>query len=95
MDSIFNSYLYKEMLLYMVLALIMNYPSLYGHVYTENANSPLVDPEIEFVTNDLLLALMVFFRYHFFVRVVLSISFYTDPRSQRVFLIFPNSFLGV
>lgn len=87
MDSIFNSYLYKEMLLYMVLALIMNYPSLYGHVYRENANSPLIDPEIEFVTNDLLLAIMIFVRYHFFVRVVLSISFYTDPRSQRVILI--------
>lgn len=37
-----------------------------------------------FKLNDLMLCFMIFFRIYFFARSILSISFYTDPRSQRV-----------
>ena len=63
----------------MMLTFIMNYPSLYGETYTESANK--ASAGIEFVTNDLLLALMIFIRLIYFIRWVLSISVFTEPRA--------------
>lgn len=67
------------MILEILLSGVMNYPSLYGHTYTENANENSLDKQ--FITNDLLLCLMIFARLIYFIRSLLSVSFYTDPRS--------------
>jgi len=42
----------------------MSYPSLYGHMYEESANE--WDSGMKFVTNDLLLCIMLFCRFPFF-----------------------------
>jgi hypothetical protein len=42
------------------------------------------DATAEFEINDLMICWMIFFRVYFYARSVLSLSFYTDPRSQRV-----------
>jgi len=63
----------------MTVALLMNYPSLYGKTFTEGANE--WDEGVEFISNDLLLCLMLFTRFHYSVRTILDVSFFTDPRS--------------
>jgi len=60
----------------------MSYPSLYGDKYIETAND--LSNGKEFVTNDLMLALMIFSRLHFLCRAIIQMSFYTNPRAQRV-----------
>lgn len=42
------------------------------------------DSSAKFQINDLLISFMIFFRIYFYARSILSMSFYTDPRSQRV-----------
>ncbi len=54
------------MLIEIILCFIMSYPSLYGSTYIEEANNGSIG--VEFVTNDLLLALMIICRLHFVVR---------------------------
>jgi len=60
----------------------MNYPSLYDHYYYENANN--FSEGYAFITNDLLLCIMMFLRIRYLVKIVVDISYYSDPRSQRV-----------
>lgn len=74
------------MILELLLCLIMNYPSLYGHTYTETANS--FSKDILFVTNDLLLCIMLFVRAPYWINVVISTSKYLEPRAQRVCTIY-------
>lgn len=85
-DNIINTGMYKFMLFTILTTLIMNYPSQYGEFYQENANE-FVEGK-KFVTNDILLCLMLFLRFPFFFRTMLSISVYTDPRAQRVSAIY-------
>lgn len=86
LDTIFNTGLYKSMIVEMFFCLVMPYPFLYGYTYTENAD-PFSAGYI-FYWNDWLLCFMIFFRLHFLVRSILSNSFYTDPRAQRVCAIY-------
>lgn len=60
----------------------MPYPSLYGSTYIETAND--TSKGAVFITNDLLLCFMMFLRIHFVVRALTQMSFYTNPRAQRV-----------
>lgn len=64
----------------------MGYPSLYGETYMEKEND--FTTESIFITNDILLCIMIFARTHYLIRCILSSSFYTDPRSQRVSAIY-------
>ena len=81
-DNLFNTGLYKIMIVEVCAVLIQPYPFLQGvlykeeHMYGNNSN--------KFQVNDLLLCWMIFSRVYFYARSILSISFYTDPRSQRV-----------
>ena len=81
-DNIFNTGLWKPMVLECIITLIQCYPSLYGHTYVEEYN--LSSAGVVFHTNDILLMLMIFMRIHYLVNCILSTSFYTDPRAQRV-----------
>jgi hypothetical protein len=81
-DNVFNLGEYKNMFFEMILNLIMNYPSLYGQTYIETANSKSAG--IEFIVNDLLLCIMIFFRVIYFVRMILSFSIFFEPRAARV-----------
>ena len=85
-DNIYNTGLWKPMILECLITLIQCYPSLYGHTYMEEYN--MFDPDTVFITNDILLMLMIFMRIHFLVICILSTSFYTEPRSQRVCAIY-------
>lgn len=60
----------------------MTYPSLMGSTYQEDAND--FTHNLDFYTNDLLLCFMILLRTHFLVRAALQMSFYTNPRAQRV-----------
>lgn len=68
------------------LTFIMPYPSLYNETYIETANDNS-NGKI-FFSNDLLLCIMMFARIHFVIKALLQISFYTDPRAQRVCAIY-------
>ncbi len=81
-DGIWNTSIWKPMILKMVLSLFMNYPSLYGSTYLEFGNEWVGG--IAFNSNDLLLCMMLFCRFHYVIKILLSVSYYTDPRSQRV-----------
>lgn len=61
---------------------IMNYPSLYDSTYVEEYTA--FDPTTTFYVNDILLCIMIFIRMIYLVRVILAVSFYSDPRAQRV-----------
>jgi hypothetical protein len=81
-DNVVNTGKYKPMIFEMLMNLVMSYPSLYSHFYQETADSASAD--IEFILNDLLLAFMIFIRIIYFVRWILSISVFSEPRAQRV-----------
>lgn len=85
-DNIFNSGIWQYVALETFMSLVMNYPFLYGHTYQEDANNYSINKW--FYSNDLLLCFMIFCRIHFLIRTILSISFYTDPRAQRVCTIY-------
>jgi len=82
----------------MLLCFIMNYPSLYGATYIENANIyevaivtnnyPDLALPILYNTNDLLLCIMIFCRIHFLLRAAINISEHKQPRAQRVCAIY-------
>lgn len=78
-DTIFNTGQYKTMIWEIVTATISPYPFLYGVEYTEV--HMYEDKTKSFPLNDLLLALMIFARVYFIAKSILSISFFTDPRS--------------
>lgn len=61
------------------LSLVMNYPSMYGDIYYEEASD--FNKGMPFCLNDLFLCMMLFCRFQFLIRTILSVSFYTDPRS--------------
>eukprot|EP00347_Sterkiella_histriomuscorum_P010523 403375958 len=69
-----------------LLTLLMGYPSQYGETYVEKEND--FTTTSVFITNDILLCIMIFARTHYLVRCILQISFYTDPRSQRICAIY-------
>lgn len=82
LDNIYNSGFLRPMILELLLCLIMNYPFLYNHYYNEGADS--FSAGIDFVTNDLLLCIMLFLRLPYWLDAVISTSKYLEPRSQRV-----------
>lgn len=79
MDNIWNTGMWKMMLLECMVSLAMPYPSMYGESYIETAND--FSNGISFYSNDMLLCVMIFCRIHFVVRSILKISFFTDPRA--------------
>ena len=70
------------MIFEMLCTLIMSYPSLIDSVYYENAND--FDPGISFYTNDFLLCLMIFARVIYLIRAIIKLTYYSEPRAQRV-----------
>lgn len=86
LDTIYNMGIYKGMLVEMFLCLVMPYPMLHGYTYVENANTFSLG--VVFNWNDWLMCFMIFFRVHFLIKTILTNSFYTDPRSQRVCAIY-------
>lgn len=82
MDNLVNTGNIKSMMLEIILMLCMNYPFAYGVTYTESFNS-LHEGQIFFL-NDLLLCIMIGLRLKQLIKPILEISFYTDPRAQRV-----------
>eukprot|EP00347_Sterkiella_histriomuscorum_P019865 403340011 len=85
-DNIINTGLYKPLIFECLLTLLMGYPSQYGETYVEKEND--FTTTSVFITNDILLCIMIFARTHYLVRCILQISFYTDPRSQRICAIY-------
>jgi hypothetical protein len=81
-DNLINTGLWKGMSFEILLCGVMNYPSLYGSTYLEEAN--IFSAGKVFRLNDFLLFLMIFVRVKFFVKPIIEISYYTDPRAQRV-----------
>lgn len=82
LDNLINTGLYKQIIIEILLSLVMSYPSVYGSTYIETAND-FSNGKI-FITNDLLLCFMIFCRMHFLVRAIIQLSYYTNPRAQRV-----------
>lgn len=66
--------------------LLMGYPSLYGDTYIEENND--FSEGYEFISNDILLALMIFARSHYLLKMILIASAYTEPRAQRMCAIY-------
>ena len=83
-DNLFNSGIYRRMLSEMFVLIFMPLPFLYGVTYTESKNTFSDLPGIYFHLNDILLCVGIFLRIYLISRAILSISFYTDPRAQRV-----------
>lgn len=81
-DNLFNTGLYKVMIVEVCAVLIQPYPFLQDVLYKET--HMYGDASAKFQVNDLLICCMIFFRVYFYARSILSMSFYTDPRSQRV-----------
>lgn len=86
LDNLFNTGIFKYMMLEILLTLVMPYPSLYNKVYYEQANEKSAG--IPFLWNDWLLCFCIFFRVHFLLRTILSLSWYTEARAQRVCTIY-------
>lgn len=74
------------MLKEIAMVIISPYPFFYG--YTYNEYHMYGDKSGTFLVNDLLLCFMIFLRVYFVARSILSISYYTDPRPQRVCAIY-------
>jgi Ion channel len=85
-DNLFNTGLYKIMIIEVCAVLVQPYPFLQGVIYKEA--HMYGDKSANFEVNDLLLCWMIFSRVYFYARSILSLSFYTDPRSQRVCTIY-------
>lgn len=86
LDNLFNTGIFKYMILEILLMFVMPYPSLYNSTYYENANEKSVD--VAFQWNDFLLCFCIFFRFLFLFRTLLTMSSYTEARSQRVCAIY-------
>ena len=82
-DNVYNTGMYKTMIIEILLCCVMNYPSLYGEYYTENAIKSS-ESNIHYVLNDFLLCLMVFIRLPYIIRVILILTDFKEPRAQRV-----------
>lgn len=81
-DNICTTGLWKTMVFECVLVLIQPLPWLKSYNYEEEFNSTTIG--IEFPVNDVLIFFMVMIRLYMPIRTILSQSFYTDPRAQRV-----------
>lgn len=81
-DNLFNTGLFKKMILECLMVLVQPYPFLQGVTYYETAM--FANQKAEFKLNNFLISCMIFFRIYFYARSILALSFYTDPRSQRV-----------
>jgi potassium intermediate/small conductance calcium-activated channel subfamily N protein 2 len=82
LDTIFNTGLWKQMFLEILMSLVMPYPFLYEKTYSEDANAFSVG--LLFEWNDFLLCFMIFCRLPYLIRTILSNSKFADPRAQRV-----------
>ena len=82
LDNVYNTGIFKWLLIEIVSMLIMPYPMIHNHVYYEEAND--FSAGIAFQWNDFLLCFMMMVRLVYVFRVALNNSFYTDPRAQRV-----------
>jgi hypothetical protein len=80
MDNIINTGMYKTMVFEIILCGVMNYPSLYGEYYTEEAIKS-AESQIHYVLNDFLLCLMVFIRLPYIIRVILILTDFKEPRA--------------
>lgn len=80
-DNLYNTGMYKWMIIEVLLCAVMNYPSLYGVDYTETAIPTAGTP---YVLNDFMLCLMIFIRLPYLLRLILMLSDYQQPRAQRV-----------
>lgn len=81
-DNLINTGLWKMMTFEVLISIIMSYPSQYGMYYTETDDNNYVSPPYQqFITNDLLLCIMIFCRIHHLVKILLMASQYTEPRS--------------
>ena len=78
-DNLWNTGLYKEMCKEIGMVIITPYPFFTGLTYNEY--HMYENKSDTFQVNDLLLCFMIFLRVYFVARSILSISFYTDPRS--------------
>lgn len=71
------------MIIEILLCCVMNYPSLYGEYYTENAIKS-ADLGVHYILNDFLLCIMIYVRLPYILRVILILSDFQQPRAQRV-----------
>ena len=81
-DDLLSTGLWRSVALYIFTSLFQSYPFFHGAMYEESFNDASIGQSFRW--NDLLVVIMIFFRSHYFIRALLSISFYTDPRPQRV-----------
>jgi len=81
-DNLFNTGLYKKMIIECTCTLIQPYPFFAGYQYEEK--HMYSDQKATFELNNLFICFMFFFRIYFYVRSMLSMSNYIEPRSQRV-----------
>lgn len=72
-DNLYNTGMYKKLVLELLVCCVMNYPSLYGEYYVESA---INSAGTQYVLNDFLLAFMVFIRLRYLVKVILILSDY-------------------
>ena len=68
-DNVINTGLWKPLIFECLITLLMGYPSLYGETYMEKENDFTTDSV--FITNDILLCIMIFARIHYLIRCVL------------------------
>ena len=79
-DNLYNTGMYKAMIVEILLCCVMNYPSLYGEYYTETAIKS-EEKNIHYILNDALLCLMVFIRLPYIIRVILILTDFKEPRA--------------
>lgn len=92
LDSIQNTGMLRRMLMEMVFVLVQPYPFLEGKhpIYSNSIGRTYQETEdvftigINFSWNDWVLCFTVILRVYLIIKSILSISYYTDPRAQRV-----------
>ena len=83
-DNLINTGLWQSLLWEMFTYLFMPYPFLTTLTYEEVGNSYTEDAGAIFFVNDVLLCIGIFARIYLLTRTIMSVSWYTDPRAQRV-----------
>jgi len=86
LDNLYNTGIFKRMIFEILMCLVMPYPFFYDYTYKERANEWV--EEIDFEWNDFLLCFCIMFRFIYLFRTLLSMSFYTEARAQRVCAIY-------
>jgi hypothetical protein len=79
-DTMRNTGEWKTLVLDILLTIIMPYPFLDDYIYYEVYQ----DVKYEFKLNDIFLCLMTFCRLHMIAKCALLVTYWTSPRSQRV-----------